>query len=108
MFESLSQSQRSLIYQGLLKLVTTNSGVGFANNDQGHLAYAVGRSGKSDYEVLGDSPERNKLFQMMHSLTTQLSVAELDSSSEITDYVFAWCDFCNLAYTAYENSQKQA
>ena len=108
MFEILTHSQRSLIYQGLLKLVTTNSGVGFANNDQGGLAYQVGRSGRSDYEQLGDSPERNQLFKMMHSLTTQLSVAELDNSSKISDYVFAWSDFCNLAYTAYENSQERA
>ena len=107
MFESLSHSQRSLVYQGLLKLVTTNSGVGFANNDQGHMAYAIGRSGKSDYEQFGDSPDRNQLFQMMHSLTTQLSAAELDDSSEISDYVFAWSDFCNLAYAAFENGQKR-
>jgi hypothetical protein len=106
-FSAFSFSEKQLIYRGLLSLVMSNSGYGFANNDQGHIAYAIGKSGKSDYSQFGDSPERNKLFQMMHTLTVQLSDAEIDQSSEIADYVFSWSDFCHLAYSAHERSKIQ-
>ena len=98
----LSYSERKLLYLGLLALVKNNSGEGFQNSDQGHPAYAIGRGGKFDYDCWGDSPEKNKLFGMMHTLSVSLSEAEIDSSSEISDYVFCWADFCHLAYGAYE------
>ncbi len=102
---ALSFSERKLIYQGLLSLVKSNSGVGFANCDQGHPAYAIGRKGEFDYRMWGDSPEHNELFKLMHSLSVSLSESEIDSSSEILDYVFCWADFCQLAYSAYENAK---
>lgn len=101
-FAGLSYSERKLLYLGLVSLVKSNSGNGFQNCDQGHPAYAVGRSGKFDYNAWGYSPERNKLFKMMHTLTVSLSEAEMDGSSEVADYVFCWADFCELAYAAYE------
>lgn len=104
-FEGTTFDDKQLLYQGLLSLVTSNSGYGFANNDQGHLAYAVGRSGNFDYETLGDSPDRNRLFQMMHALSIELNVADIDGTSEVGDYVFSWADFCNLAYAAYEKAK---
>ena len=107
-FESLSFSDKQLLYQGLLSLVTSNSGHGFTNSDQGHPAYAIGRSGKFDYAAWGDSPDCNDLFMMMHTLSVELSAAEIDGSSEIGDYVFSWSDFCNLAYSAYDNAKKKA
>src|SRR2546421_12650578 len=103
-FESLTFSEKQLIYRGLLGLVNSNSGYGFCNNDQGHPAYAVGRSGTVDYDQFGDSPERNHLFRMMHTLSVDLSAGEIDESSEIAEYVFCWADFCNLAYAAYQES----
>ena len=105
MFEELSFSQKALIYRGLLCLVESNSGFGFANSDQGHPAYAVGRSGKVDSETWGDSPDRNTLFKMMHELSVELSGAELDNSSEIGQYVFSWADFYHIAYEAYEKAK---
>jgi hypothetical protein len=104
-FAELSYSERKLLYLGLVSLVKRNSGDGFQNCDQGHPAYAVGRSGKFDYDAWGDSPEHNKLFKLMHTLSVSLSEAEIDNSSEIVDYVFCWADFCQLAYTAYEESR---
>jgi hypothetical protein len=106
-FENLSFADKQLVYRGLLCLVTSNSGYGFCNNDQGHPAYAVGQSGEHDSQQLGDSPDRNHLFQMMHTLSVELSAAEIDSSAEISDYVFCWADFCRLAYTAYERAKKK-
>lgn len=102
---SLPFSEKQLIYRGLLALVTSNSGYGFCNNDQGHLAYAIGRNGTFDYKQWGDSPEQNRLFAMMHSLSVELSTAEIDGGAEIPDYVFCWADFCTLAYTAYEQAK---
>lgn len=103
---ALSFSDRQLLYQGLLSLVKSNSGVGFANSDQGHSAYAIGRKGDFDYEKWGDSPDRNRLFKLMHALSVSLSEAEIDSSAEVSDYVFCWADFCQLAYSAYEKAKK--
>ena len=106
MLNDLTAAQKRMIYQGLLCLVKSNSGIGFVNCDQGHLAYVAGRDGKVDYATLGDSPEDNVLFQMMHTLSVSLSEAELDKSSEISDYVFSWSDFCILAYDAYLKHKK--
>ncbi len=97
--------EKQLLYRGLLSLVQSNSGFGFCNNDQGHPAYAIGRDGKFDYDQWGDSPDRNTLFKLMHTLSVELSEAEIDSSSEIGDYVFSWADFCILAYSAYERAK---
>src|SRR6266513_3499845 len=105
-FESLSFSEKQLLYRGLLCLVTSNSGYGFCNNDQGHPAYAVGRSGQYDHKQWGDSPERNNLFNMMHVLSVELSAAEINNSAEVSDYIFSWADFCGLTYSAYERAKK--
>jgi len=104
-FASLEFSEKAMIYQGLLSLVKSNSGIGFCNNNQGHPAYAIGREGKFDYATWGDSPDRNRLFKMMHRLSVELCKAELDGSSEIGDYVFSWSDFCNIAYASYERAK---
>lgn len=104
-FDSLTFSEKQLIYRGLLSLVTSNSGYGFCNNDQGHPAYAIGKGGTYDYEQWGDSPDHNRLFKMMHALSVELSAAEIDGSAEIGDYVFAWADFCRIAYHAYEHAK---
>ena len=99
-FSALTFSEKQLVYRGLLSLVTNNSGYGFCNNDQGHPAYAVGQSGKHDYKQWGDSPDHNRLFKLMHTLSVELSDAEIDGSAEIGDYIFSWSDFCHLAYAA--------
>jgi len=104
-FEDFSFSEKQLLYRGLLALVNANSGYGFINHDQGHPAYVAGRSGDVDADQWGDSPERNTLFRLMHTLSMDLSAAELDRTAEIADYVFCWADFCTLAYGAYERSR---
>jgi hypothetical protein len=105
-FTSFSFAEKRLLYHGLLSLVSSNSGHGFCNNQQGHPAYVAGQDGSFDFTQLGDSPEHNILFKMMHSLSCDLHVAELDNKSEISQYVYCWADFCRLAYTAYKNSTK--
>jgi hypothetical protein len=105
MFENLDYDTKLLIYEGLLKLVTSNSGEGF-HGDQGHPAYRVGRSGDVDYEQWGDSPEHNRLFKVMHELSVSLNAAE-EKNPTVTDYVFSWADFCRMATDAYDRQRKQ-
>src|SRR5437016_2620134 len=106
MFEHLHTSEKALIYRGLLNLVKTNSGFGFCNRDQGHPAYVVGIDGKYAYQSFGDSPDRNRLFKMMHELSVALCEGDVDGSSEIGEYVYSWCDFCRIAYNAYKEHTK--
>ena len=106
MFEQFEMRDKVMIYQGLLCLVRSNSGVGFWNGDQGHPAYAVGREGKFDHQTFGDSPEHNRLFRMMHELSVALCGGDLDGSSEVGNYIYSWSDFCRIAYEAYEKHKK--
>lgn len=97
--KKLSFSERYVLYTALLRMVKANDGTGFHNNDQGHPAYRAGESGKHDYDALGDSPERNTLFQMMRALSESLvDCGDFRASDFVTD----WASFCRLAVAAYE------
>ena len=91
-----------MIYQGLLSLVKSNSGIGFVNCDQGHPAYAAGRQGTVNYATFGDAPEQNVLFQMMHTLSVSLSEAELDNTSEISDYITRLTSEYDISFVDYD------
>lgn len=106
MFEKFEFREKAIIYQGLLCLVQSNSGIGFCNRDQGHPAYAYGKEGKYDYAMFGDSPDHNSMFKMMNELTVALCEADADARSEIRKFVYSWSDFCQLAYAAYEEHKK--
>jgi len=101
MFDALSTSERHLIYESLRFAVKSNSGLGFLNADQGHPAYRVGRTGGHDFHALGDAPEHNRLFKMMHELSISANAAD-ESFSASGDLVFSWADFCRLATDAYD------
>ncbi len=105
MFEGLSPSERHLIYESLLHAVKSNSGIGFANADQGHPAYRVGRDGKHDYQTFGDSPDHNKLFKMMHALSVAANETD-ESFTASGELVFSWADFCRLATDAYDQHRR--
>ena len=105
MFEHLDYFERSLLYQGLLQLVKSNSGLGFRNGDQGHRAYRIGREGNFDQSTLGDSPDNNRLFKMMHELSVTLNEAE-EIRPSITEYMFSWSDFCRAATDAFDEQSK--
>ncbi len=76
------------------------------NCDQGHPAYLLGMKGVVDYESYGDSPEHNELYRLMLALAQDLNVASLDDRLEISDLIFTWQDFCQLAVTAYNSRKK--
>jgi hypothetical protein len=105
MFENFDYIERSLIYQGLLQLVRSNSGEGFLNGDQGHPAYRLGREGKFDFSTLGDSPDQNRLFKLMHELSVALNEAE-EKRPSITEYMFSWSDFCRAATDACDQHSR--
>lgn len=102
MLEDLDSGQKYIIYSSFVFIVKSNSGIGFQNEDQGHPTYILGREGKYDDEKLGDSPEKNELYQMMKELSEFFK----DSSDfNREDLVFSWSDFCKMATNAY-NQQR--
>ena len=80
-------------------MVKSNEGTGFANNDQSHVAYQAGRTGKDDYNGLGDSPAHNSLYQLMKALGAGLAG---DSEFAAGDIVTDWASFCVLATDSYK------
>ncbi len=97
MFSDLDYLQKEMVYESLVRMVKTNSGIGFTNADQGHPAYAVGRRGEVNYATWGDEPERNRLFRMMKALAQELVQNE---KSPPIDPVLTWADFCQLGHEA--------
>ena len=103
--DSLEPLDRYVLYTALLHAVESNSGIGFCNSDQGHLAYRVGaKEGKFDYESYGDSPERNRLFKMMHALSVRMN-EDAESFDSTLELIFSWQDFCRIAVTAYDKTK---
>jgi hypothetical protein len=88
-----------IVYDALIHAIRTNSGIGFHNADQGHPAYLLGCEGKSDYHELGDSPEENKLYQLLIGLSESLG----DSAQPP---IRTWQDFCRLAVDSYKRSKE--
>jgi hypothetical protein len=73
LFERFDSDDKFLIYGSLLNSVRTNSGQGFINSDQGHLAYRTGAKGNNpNLGTLGDQPNHNRLYKMMLELSRAL------------------------------------
>jgi len=66
MLNNLTDDQEYAIYLTIIHAIKTNSGVGFVNGDQGHLAYLSGAKGEIGH---GDSPDENNLFQVLSKLS---------------------------------------
>jgi hypothetical protein len=100
MFEHFDSDDKFLIYGSLLNSVRANSGHGFINSDQGHLVYRSGANGKPpNLATLGDHPDHNHLYQMMHELSEALKDhPELGRSN----LVLSWQDFCKMAVDSYQ------
>ena len=70
-----------------------NSGIGFHNQDQGHVAYSpVGNTDEhaNQHKELGDSPEENALYQLLISLCEELG-------ESANPPIKTWQNFCVLA-----------
>lgn len=91
----------SIIYDALIHSIDTNSGIGFHNNDQGHIAYLTGaKDGSHDYEQWGDSPENNRLFKMLVCLSG-------DRGDSHSAQIRNWREFCERAYNAYRHAHPE-
>ena len=99
MFENFDFHYRSTIYQSLLNSVRTNTGIGFHDNDQGHLAaYLHSSALKSKIDKSTGWPEYNELYIMMKELSDSLKDCE---DIEANDLVPCWTEFCLLAVEGY-------
>lgn len=78
-------------------MIESNSGVGFVNADQGHPAYALGRRGKIDPVMDGDSPEDNRLFKVLQRFAPE-------HHEQIQD-LRTWSKFCSFAFAADQRSR---
>ena len=87
----------SVCFRALVDMIESNSGVGFVNVDQGHSAYALGRSGTIDPVMGGDSPEANRLFKVLQQFPTKCH-------EEIQD-LHTWSKFCEFAFAAAQRSK---
>ena len=81
-------------------MIESNSGVGFANADQGHPAYALGRRGIADPVMGGDGPEDNCLFKLLQRFAPE-------HHEQIRD-LRTWSKFCSLAFSAYRHRRYSA
>jgi hypothetical protein len=96
LFSELTPSQKKFVFDGLMRLLKSESQAGF-NNDKMGMAYVIGaKRGDSDFKEHGDSPDRNGLFQMMAELSE-----DLRGHPEMSEFVNCWQDFCRIAIEAY-------
>lgn len=83
-----------LIYSALIYSIRSNTGDGFHNGDQGHVAYWHGAdTGKGGH---GDDPESNTLFQTLREICANYRLP--DELPKVT----TWKDFCQLAVESYK------
>ena len=82
-----------IVFQALVDMIASNTGVGFHNVDQGHPVYAVGSDDAADAETWGDGPEHNGLFQTLQQFDHKYHATIQDLSS--------WQKFCAFAFKAY-------
>ena len=80
----------AIVFNAIVEMIATNSGVGVHNCDQGHPAYATGAKGGSG---LGDAPERNRMFRLLQKFDYKHHESIHDLSS--------WKRFCQLVLGGY-------
>lgn len=100
MISNPSDIQKHLIFKALVRAIETNSGLGFHNNDQGHLAYASGAQGQENLGTWGDSSEQNELFKLLASFDREFHEEDPDLST--------WQKFCAFAVGSYNRVRSQA
>ncbi len=99
MFEKIPTAEKELIYLGLKKLISTNSGQGFQNADQGHPCYALGSRGNVSGNG-NDLPEKNILFKMLKELSDDFKKSGNTGYKWWYDFS-TWENFCKFAYDSY-------
>ena len=96
MISAPTDMEKYLIFEALVRAIETNSGIGFHNEDQGHIAYRAGaKDGDEVNQNLGDSPEENELFKLLRSFGQEFP--EYEPSIDLS----TWQKFCAFAVEAY-------
>ena len=102
MFEKIPMAEKELIYLGLKKLISINSGQGFHKEDQGHPFYAFGSRGKMPDDEK-DFPEKHIIFKMLKELSDDFK--QNGNTGHQWWYDFStWENFCKFAYDSYMRS----
>jgi hypothetical protein len=92
----------AVVYHALIYSIHANTGYGFANNEQGHLAYRVGaETGRSNFSDYGDSEDHNGLYKMLKE------ISEKYGPVEDLPVINNWQDFCRLAVSGYEADMRR-
>ena len=89
----IAERTDALMFRALVRMIDSNSGIGFHNLDQGHPAYGRGSQGIVDPEKWGDGPEHNGLFQTLKRFDWKYHAEVQDLST--------WEKFCAFALAAY-------
>ena len=101
MISAPTDDEKYLIFKALVRMIETNSGIGFHNCDQGHPAYLLGADdGKVDPVMGGDSPEKNDLFELLASFDQAFH----DNGPDLS----TWQKFCAFAVKAFNNENRPA
>ena len=97
MISTPSDMEKYLIFKALVRMIETNTGIGFLNGDQGHPAYTLGAQGVVDPVAGGDSPENNRLFNLLASFDQEFH----DGGPNLS----TWEKFCTFAVDAFNRSR---
>ena len=95
MISDPTDTEQYLIYKALVRMIETNSGIGFLNHDLGHPAYILGKQGEVNLVAGGDSPEKNDLFKLF---------ASFEWIPEGSPDLSTWQNFCAFAVDAYNHA----
>jgi hypothetical protein len=101
-FNEFGRAEMSILYRALLDSILANRGNGFRSGNQGHPAYVAGCKGEIIQGAEGDSPNINKLYQMMRDLSDHLVDSQDFRRSEL---VHSWTEFCQMAVNGYNASK---
>ena len=103
MFQNISMEEKELIYMGLKKLISTNTGQGFRNGDQGHPVYVLGCGGKLPDDDR-DLPAKHLLFKMLRELSDDFK--SKGHTGDVWWYDFSsWGNFCKFALESFKKCE---
>lgn len=97
MISNPTDDEKYLIFKALVRMIETNSGTGFLNEDQCHPAYTLGMHGEVNPVAGGDSPEKNDLFKLLASFERTYHEAGPDLST--------WPKFCTFAVESFKRER---
>ena len=104
--ESLSVTEREILFEALFLAIECNSGIGFRAGDQGHSDYRDGAAGCTPPDG-ADNAQTNYLFKMVRELSLHLD-DELPALIYQRFGITTWQQFCQMAVSASDKIPKPA